>query len=302
MKRWLTASAIPLVLFCLHTTTLNAQEIDATVTVNDDRLPLAARQEVVGFADEMQRYINTTRWTADEWEGEKVKVNINVVFDNVEGNVYTARILFGSQRNVNKSTNLSPMMKVLDEQWEFRYVRNQPFQQEPTRYDEVTGLIDFYIYIALGLDFDSYAYGGGNPMYERAAQIAQRAQIRQDLNGWGTHETPGSYSRYGLIQELTDLRFLPIRRFIFDYHYNGLDLLADNRSAGLDSISTHLTSLVKAKDKLVQSSTLIRVLNDAKNIEYAELFAGSGADNIVWRKLLYIDPGHQSVYEEARER
>ena len=46
---------------------------------------------------------------------------------------------------------------------------------------------------------------------------------------------------------------------------------------------------------------VLRVLNDAKNIEYAELFTGYG-DQVVWRKLLAIDPGHKSVYETARAR
>jgi hypothetical protein len=279
-----------------------AQEIDATVTVNADRLPIAARQEVAGFAEEMQRYINTTRWTGDTWEGEKVTMNFNVVFDNAGSDgSYAARLLVGSQRNIYKATSLSPMMKLLDDAWTFHYVRNQPFQQDPSRYDELTGLIDFYVYIALGLDLDSYGYLGGDAMYNRAWQIAQRAQLRQDLEGWTTQATPGSYSRYGFIRELTEIRFSPLRKFIFDYHYNGLDLIAKDRAAALDSVSLHLGELVKTIDRLVQPSTIVRVLNDAKNVEYGELFAGS-TDPMIWKKLLYIDPGHQSVYEAARNR
>ena len=46
--------------------------------------------------------------------------------------------------------------------------------RDPSRYDELTGLIDFYVYIALGLELDSYGYLGGDAMYSRAWQIAQR--------------------------------------------------------------------------------------------------------------------------------
>jgi hypothetical protein len=281
---------------------LAAQEIDATVTVDAQRLPLSSQQEVAGFAEEMRRYLNTTRWTNEEWEGDKVGMNFSVIFDNVTPDgIYTARVLAGSQRGIYKSTNQSPMMKVLDEGWTFHYSRNQPFQQDLSRYDELTGLIDFYVYIALGLDFDSYGYLGGSAMFARAMQIAERAQVRQDLSGWSTQTTPGSYSRYGFVRELTDLRFSPLRKFIYDYHYIGLDGLARDRGAALDSINNSLGELVKTIDRLVQPTTIVRVLNDAKNIEYSQLFIGYN-DPMVWKKLLYIDPGHQSVYEAARNR
>jgi hypothetical protein len=300
MKRTLILSSICSLVMMATVASAPAQEVEASVSVNDDRLPLSARQEVTGFAEEMQRYINSTRWTSEEWDGDKVKMNISVVFDNISGDRYSARMLVGSQRNIYKSTSLSPMMKIMDaDGWSFRYSRNQPFQQDVSRFDDLTGLIDFYVYIALGLDLDSYGYLGGSQMYERARQIAQRAQVRTDVDGWSTQETPGSYSRFGLVRELADLRFNPIRRFIFNYHYNGLDLLAEQRAAALDSINNSLSELVKAKDKLVEPSTIIRVLNDAKNTEYAELFTGY-SDPLVWRKLLYIDPTHQAVYEAAR--
>ncbi|MEO5931201.1 MAG: DUF4835 family protein [Candidatus Kapaibacterium sp.] len=281
--------------------TLMAQEIDATVSFNADQLPLIGRQEVAGFADEMQRYINSTRWTDGPWEGEKVKMNFSVVFSASSDNAYGAKLLIGSQRTLNKSEKLSPMMKVLDEGWSFHYNRNQPFIQDLSRYDELTGLIDFYVYIALGLDLDSYAYLGGSSQFEKAWALAQRAQVRTDLSGWGTQTSSGTYSRYGFIRELTDLRFNPIRKFIYDYHYNGLDLINENRAVALDSISNHLSNLVIAVDRLVAPSVVMRVLNDSKDVEYAEIFTGYG-DPLIWKKLLYLDPGHQSVYENARNR
>ena len=156
-----------------------AQEIDATVTVNSDQLPIAARQEVAGFADDMQRYINNTQWTTEPWEGEKIKMNFTVVFSSANNDSYSARLLVGSQRNINKSEKLAVMMKVLDDAWSFRYVRNQPFIQDPTSYDPLTGLIDFYVYLAIGLDFDSYGYLGGTAMYQKAWTLGQRAHYTQ---------------------------------------------------------------------------------------------------------------------------
>lgn len=298
-----TTSIGILLLLAMVPTLAVAQEIEATVTMNVDNISSLAQSEVASFADEMKRYIESNRWTDEEWEGPKVKMTFSVYFTGASGDgVYSARLLAGSQRSIHNSENQSPMMKILDEGWAFRYVRSQPFVQDLTRYDELTGLVDFYVYIALGLDLDSYAPNGGNAMYEKAWAIAQRAQVLQSVPGWSTDGTPGSYTRYNFIRELTDLRYSPLRKFIYNYHFNGLDNISKNRPAALDSINTYITDLVLEKDRLVQPSTIIRVLNDTKNVEYAELFRGYvDPSGLIWRKLINIDPGHKQVYDEAQD-
>ncbi len=293
-------AAVALVL-TIATHSARAQEIDASVSVNTDKLSTSAQNELAGFGDELERYLNTTQFTTSEWEGPKVKMNFNVIFtgESPDG-VYSAQLVVGSQRDIYESEDKSPMMKLLDDSWSFRYARNQPFYQETASYDELTGLVDFYVYVALGLDLDSYDFQGGAPMYDRARQIANRATIRNDIPGWSTDVQGGKYSRYGLITELTNLRYLPIRRFIYDYHYNGLDLLSKDRAAALDSMSTYVGHLVVAIDHLVEPSTLVRMLAEAKNVEFATEFRGYD-DPQIWRALMYIDPGHASKYEAARD-
>jgi hypothetical protein len=249
----------------------------------------------------MKRYVDEMRWTDLEWDGPKVKMSFNVVFTGFSDGTMNAKLLVGSQRAIEKSDGTSPMMKVLDDSWSFPYTRNQPFQRDYNRYDNLTGLIDFYVYIALGLDFDSYELYRGTPMYQKARDISQRAQTVSSGGAWSTQVQSGVFSRVGLIRELTDIRYNPIRQFVHDYHFNGLDLLADNRSAALDSVNEHLSALVIAKNKLVEGSTLLRVLTDAKNVELSELFVGF-PDATVWRKLSYLDPGHATVYEAAKDR
>lgn len=294
-----------LVLFGLMLSTMSipstAQEVEATVAVNADQLSSALRDEVAGFADDMKRYIDDMRWTEYQWDGEKVKMNLNVVFSGYENGELKAKLLVGSQRTIEGSEGGSPMIKVFDESWSFPYTRNQPFQRDYNRYDDLTGLIDFYVYTAIGLDLDSYELYRGAPMYAKAREIAQRAQSRSSGGPWSTQVQSGVYSRFGFIKELTDIRYNPMRQFVFNYHYNGLDLLAKNKEAARDSVNAFLTDLVIAKNKIVEGSTLLRVLTDAKNVELAELFAGY-SDETVWRKLTYLDPGHTTVYEAARNR
>lgn len=294
---------IPMCALVVGTSTpLAADEVEAVVSVNSERLPIKLREEVAGFAAEFERYVNETRWVGDNWQGAPIQINFNVAFTqgNDDGQ-FRASIAIVGQRDIYLSDRYSPTMRILDEDWTFKYVRNQQFRQDPVGYDPVTGVIDFYVYIALGLDLDTYGYLGGKEQYELALQIARRGELSVSADGWSADEPAGAYSRQNFIRELTNIRFFPLRKFLLDYHYNGLDRLAEYPGRALDSLNKYVSELVRIKDNLVSSSTIIRVINDSKYQEFAEIFTGY-ADRTIWDKLLYLDPTHQTTYEEARNK
>lgn len=293
---------IPLALLCATATELSAQEVKALVSVNSERLPIKLREEVAGFGDELERYVNETRWVGDDWQGAPIEINFSVNFvQGTEDGEFRASLVIVSQRDVYLSDRYSPMMRLLDEKWTFRYVRNQQFQQNTASYDPITSVIDFYVYLGLGLDLDTYGYLGGKEMYERALQIARRGELEPTADGWSPDEPTGSYSRQNFIRELTNIRFYPLRRFMLNYHYNGLDRMNQYPVKALDSISKYITDLIQIKNTLVSSSTIIRVINDTKHLEFADIFKGY-ADKSIWDKLIFLDPTNQNVYEEARRK
>ncbi len=282
-----------------------AQEVRATVVVDALQLPIDRQEEVAGLAAELERYVNGMQWYGDGWSGKPIDVTISIGFtESVGERGYRAQLVFVSQRDIYQSPAASPIMRILDDGWTFTYARNQTLQQNSATYDEITSVIDFYVYIALGLDLDTYGFLAGDQLFERAASIARRGELETSAGraiGWGRDAVGGGgFSRYNLINELTNTRYQPIRRFLLNYHYNGLDRLAEYPERALDSISSYIDDLVQIKDRLVSSSTLIRIINDAKHIEFAGTFKGY-ADKTIWAKLLYLDPTHQSVYESARD-
>lgn len=282
-----------------------AQEVEATVSVSSDNLPQAARDEIAGFAEELRAYINTRKWTELEWQGPKLKITFGINLVNVAGNYYKAKLLVGSQRTLANGS-ASPMLKLIDDElknsnddgWSFPYRRGQQLYSDPTGYNEITSLVDFYVYTALGLDFDSYAKLSGDAMYSKALHIANSASAR-GLDGWSANVKTPRYSRLGFIKELTDIRYQPLRNFIFDYHYNCLDVIDKNRVQTLDSINNLLSGLVLSVDKLVEPTLIVKILSDSKYQEFASLFKGH-PDPLVWKKLKYIDPGHTLYFDETQ--
>lgn len=252
-----------------------AQEVEATVSVSSDKLPQSARDEISGFAEELKNYINTKKWTELDWQGPKLQVTFGVNLVNVTDNYFKAKLLVGSHRTLANGAT-SPMLKIIDDElknsnddgWTFTYRRGQQLYSESTGYNEITSLIDFYVYLALGLDFDSYAKLSGDAMYAKAQHIANSASAR-GLDGWSANVKTPRYSRLGFIKELTDIRYQPLRVFIYDYHYNCLDLIDKDRNKTLDSINNLLSGLVLTIDKLVEQTIIVKVLSDSKYQEFA---------------------------------
>lgn len=289
----------------LVATKSSAQEVRATVVVDALQLPVDKQEEVAGLEVELERYVNGMQWYGDGWAGKPIDVTISIGFtESVGERGYRAQLVFVSQRDIFQSASASPIMRILDDGWTFSYTRNQTLQQNTATYDDITSVIDFYVYIALGLDLDTYGFLAGDQLYERAATISRRGELETSAGrtiGWGRDAVGGGgFSRYNLINELTNTRYQPIRRFLLNYHYNGLDRLAAYPERALDSLSSYIDNFVQVKDRLVSASTLIRIINDAKHIEFAGTFKGY-SDKSIWAKLLYLDPTHQSVYESARD-
>lgn len=278
-------------------------EVVANVTVSSNTLDPDLQDEVSGFAAELERYINQTQWYGDGWKGTPVDLTISVMFKSGSPDgIFEANLLVVSQRDIHQSPEGSPMMRIMDEKLSFRYARNQSLQQNPGIYDPITSPIDFYVYVALGLDLDTYGYLGGSDMYEKALQIARRGELETSAGraaGWSTDDGAGAFSRQNLIKELTNTRFQPIRKFFLDYHYNGLDRLKEFPDVARDSMNIYINDLMRIKDNLVASSTLIRVINDTKHQEFAKVFRGY-EDPTIWDRLLFIDPSHSTIYEEGK--
>lgn len=284
---------------------LSAQMIEADVSVNAELLSPDMQDDLAGFAGEVERYLEDTPWWRGEWVGSPVRISIDIFFNGARDNgAMTAQLVVVSQRDLYKSKEVSPVMRIFDDQWDFSYGRSQVLRRNTASYDPITSLLDFYVYIALGFDLDTYGYLGGSEMFEEAASIARRGELETSsgrARGWARDETGGGgYSRYNLVNELSNSRFFPIRRWMLDYHYNGLDRLSEYPDRALDSIRSYIDDLVVVKNDIVSGSTLIRMINDAKHREFADLFRGT-TDGSIWAKLLFLDPTHQSVYEEARD-
>ena len=141
---------------------------------------------------------------------------------------------------------------------------------ENTLSSNLTATIVYYIYIILGLDFDSFSPLGGKTYFDQAQQIVNIAQSQGTWNGWRAFEKDDN--RHGLITALTDNTSEIFRNLWYTYHRKGLDEMAGNPDRGRMTIIEALPALQEIKSTR-PTSVILRLFADAKLDEIVSIYS-----------------------------
>ncbi len=286
---------------------LFGQELDCEVTINTQTLTSDAIDNLSDFQAQVKQYLNNTRWTKDDFGNDRIKCSFSIFFQGSPGEGrYAAQVFVGSQRKIWDLKRKRPLekgsatLRVFDGNWEFSYTRGVPLTRNDYRFDPLTSLLDFYAYVILGFDYDSYESLSGTPPFQRALNIFNLSQSAGTPKGWESTGS-GSYSRTRLIDELMNAKFKDFRGAMYTYHSEGLDYMTKDSSAALAKILAAVDMVGKVKEKINQPSVAIKTFFDSKYLELCELFINY-PDESVYRKFGLIDPAHQKSYEEYRQK
>ncbi len=279
---------------------LRAQELDARVEVNLSALSVTDRLNFFTFKHDVEGYLNNFDWTTD-FTGERIECSFqfNIMSDN--GGVYTAQLFVNSTRPLYKSTQVTTMARFFDGTVEFPYYRGEELQHG-TNYRPLESLLDFYTYVILGLDYDSYKLESGTPYFQQAQTIAVVGNSAQGT-GWQEDMTNiGTYTRFGYVNDALDANSRVFRDLMFIYHYDGLDLLSTKPDEAKDAIGTVLDSLVTLKRESLDAdrNVFLRAFFEAKYPELtglARLFPNNLT--VYFQKLSFLDPSHDIYYQKA---
>ncbi len=280
------------------------QELDAKVTVNFDKLPNAYKDRLSDFAMQVQTYLNSNRYTEDEWEGDKIPCSFHIIFMSGSNDVnYSAQVIISSSRYIYNTERKSQMIKILDGKWSFRYEPNRTFYFNLSNFDPLTSFLDFYALVIIGVDADSYDPFGGNDFFSKAIEIALLgANAPSGKEGWSI--TSSTYNRRVYVNDLMSAKMQQFRQDFFDYHYNGLDLIYNGpkyKIKGQKNIVKLIDDIYANKSLAYTREVVLKVFFDAKAGEIAEVLADY-PDKKVFSKLLKINPEHSEKYLKILEK
>ncbi len=308
-----------------HSTTI-AQQIEATVTVNYEAVATTNKDLLQDFKSDIETYLNNYTWNDDGNQNDKIKCNFDIFIKGVVGeDRYSAQVFVGSRRNLYKSEKTSAVLRIFDETWEFAYVRNRSIIHNRSTFNDLASVLDFYVYVIIGYDYDTYDKLSGTPYFQRAADISSLGRS-SGQKGW--QPSSSGYSRAQFSDDLNDNKFAAVRSASYHYHFAGLDTLSLRETLAnviaaftklgpsnkldslhrLDSLyqARGWTNILKALDVIARTKTIVDPRNvvikaffDSKYMELADTFL-LYPDRAVYIKLSNIDPAHIKTYEEYR--
>lgn len=284
-----------LLLFGSNISVLHGQELRCNVSVNYTLLQGNDFTFLRDLEKTIQQYISDRIWTEDRFEkAEQIDCSFGLNFTKaLDLTRFEVAIDLTAMRPVYNSGQTTTTLKIVDNSWAFSYVPNQSIIHDPNRFDPLASLIDFYVYLILGYDYDSFSEMGGTAYFEKARRIVELAQT-QGGSGWqysATDRTRGS-----LIQEILEPRMRVLREANYDYHYNALDHFLENPNQARQAVLDMLQKLEQLSQEGSRKNTLDMFFN-TKSQELVSLFENSPFAQRAYSLLIRIDAGRQNYYD-----
>lgn len=296
MPKRLSALLVLLPLLLLQPTAAQAQEFNCSVTVNYGQLSGSD----YSFLDEMRErlfeYMNNRRWTEDRFEDEeRIVCSLSIVFiEAITLSRFRARLVLATNRPIYGSAGTTYVMQLADSDWQFEYSQGTPLVFQPDQYHPLTSVLDFYAYIMLGFDYDTFSLKGGQPHFEKARRIADIAQTQGAL-GWTS--IGGDQSRGELISQIMDPRFETLRAAYFDFHYSCLDHFVESPDEARQVALTMVQQLQTLREDVTRAYYLDQFFA-SKYSELVNVFRGSQQASQAFDALSKIDPAHIAAYTD----
>lgn len=247
-------------------------ELNARITINSDKVQGSDKQVFTTLQEALMEFVNNRRWTdATFGINERIDCSFTIIINEQTDNSFTGEIQVQASRPVYNSSYTTNLFNFRDTELNFEYTQFEPLEYtENTLSSNLTATIVYYIYIILGLDFDSFSPLGGRVYFDQAQQIVNLAQSQGSWNGWRAFEKDDN--RHGLITALTDNTSETFRNFWYTYHRKGLDEMAGNPDRGRTTIIEALPALQEVKS-VRPTSVLLRLFSDSKLDELVLIYS-----------------------------
>jgi hypothetical protein len=282
---------------------LLAQELNFNVNVITQASLKSLNSDASLFKDlekNLTEFINTTKWGEDEFQQhEKIRGSLQItITEEVQPTIFKAEIVFQSERPVFNSTYSSPMISVIDKNVTFAFNGLNPILKTTnTFYDNLSAIVSFYAYYALGVDYDSFRINGGEPYFQRCMDVITSlpANYTND-EGW-KNDGAGRRNRYWLTENVLNPRLRQFRQAYYEYHRLSLDKMFDEPDKSRAILLSAITSMGQANIDY-PNTYLMQMFSDTKKDEIVEIFkiGDKGQKTKVKTIMVGIDPSRSDKY------
>jgi hypothetical protein len=279
-----------------------AQDLNARVKVVSPKIQSTNKRIFQTLETAMKDFLNGRKWSADAiLPDERIECNFVLNVTSWDGSSnFSGELQVQSSRPVYNSTYTSTLININDKDISFSYTEGQTIDFTDQNFQgNLSSIMAFYAYIIVGMDYDTFARFGGTPYFTAAQNVVINAQSSSYV-GWKAFD--GTINRYWLSENLNSKLYQPLRSFMYDYHRNGLDVMADNSGKGLKVISAILPTLSQL-DRQRLGAMFPVVFFAAKSDELISIFSKAASQERLQAMniLNQIDPANGIKYQALQK-
>lgn len=248
-----------------------AQELNCRVEVNSDQISGTNKSVFETLQQAVTEYLNTTVFTPAQFAvNEKIDCTLFFTIKEYTDGVMKGDLQVQSTRPVYNSAYTTTLINFKDTKIDFAYQENEPLVFNRTNMEsQLTAILNYYAYLILAMDFDSFSPSGGDPYWERLKEIVQMGQSSGEV-GWKAFED--TKNRSAVLSAYTEGAGTAMRDLSYRYHRRGLDEMSLSPDKGRAAIAETLSNLTKVHSSQPMSVAL-SMFKDAKMDELVNIYS-----------------------------
>lgn len=252
-----------------------AQELNCTVEFNTDQINGSNKSIFETLTEAVTEYMNTTKFSNAQISAvERIECRLFFTIKDYEDGKMSGDLQVQLTRPVYNSTYTTTLINFKDTKIDFSYQEGEPLVfSENSMESQLTAILNFYAYLFLAVDFDSFSRQGGQPFYDRLAQIVQMGQSSGEP-GWKAFED--NKNRSAVLASFTDQSTRSVRDMLYEYHRTGLDEMSVSPDKGRSNITRTLANLA-AVYQANPMSVALSMFKDAKLDELVNVYSKAPA-------------------------
>lgn len=284
---------------------LQAQELQAKVTVNRNQVQGTDASVFENLQQTLEQFINERQWTNLQFQkNERIVCNFNITVKKYDqsSNLFTCSALIQGNRPVYGSAYTTTLFNIQDNDFNFEFAQFDQIEfNDETVDNQLTALIAYYAYLIIGMDLDSFSPMGGEDVLQRCFNLANSAQ-NLNFTGWKAFDS--DRNRFAIINDYIDGAMRPFRQLQYDYYRSGLDEMSNNVERGRTNITTALETQLKKAHEDKPLSQLPQIWTDYKKDELANIYKGKGTPkekDSVYDILFSINASQNATWDKIKQ-
>lgn len=233
---------LSLLIFALLAASGAAQELNCRVEVNSDKITGTNKSVFTTLQEAITSYMNDTKFTAAQYSPiEKIDCTLFFTIKEYDGDKMTGDIQVQATRPAYNASYTTNLINFRDSKVEFTYSEGEPLTFNETNMEsQLTAILNFYAYLIIAIDTDSFAPRGGEAAWDRVKTIVQQAQSSGE-SGWRAFDD--NKNRAAVLGAYTDPSTQQLRDMVYKYHREGIDQMSVSPDKGRAAITESLETL-----------------------------------------------------------